>query len=484
MWMLYLGNLVFFAAFCLLVWKKPALGLILLPLAMAGMILSAFDFARGVMADEGIGIVVLALCLFPAAVMLVRLAPTAGPLETPWYKSFALVVIIIFKYLFLLVLLTAVFQIFGVVLFVLFVVGAVRYKLTCRYTLALDILSAVQMSMRQSLPLPMALNAAAQGQKKRSSHIFQDIAQWLTQGWPFSEALARGYPQCPSELLTAVRCAEKMNQLPRAIEILQADITEKVDNYRQVRPAHPWYPLVVMLAVFLIILAMAVFVIPVFAQVVKDMSEPAALPVITQMLLHTAQFLKGTRGFNAAVIAVIMLLIVVHFAIRGFQSRKPGRFLTSRLADWLKWHMPVLHWFERTKSHLRLVEMLKVGLQAGWPVNTVIQNALDIDMNWCFRNRMKQWLDRVEEGQTIAAAARQCGMDRSLVWAFDESVNKGSTPQILETLEQLYRSRYRYRLNLMYAVGCPLMIVGLGCCVGFVVTAMLLPMVKIIEILL
>ncbi|MBP8604734.1 MAG: type II secretion system F family protein [Phycisphaerae bacterium] len=465
------------------------MGLILLPFAMAGMILSAIDFDRGAIAgitDEAFWIVVMAIGLFCAAIVLVRLVPTAGHLETPWYKSFAIIVIILFKYLILLALLTAVFHILGIVLFILVVVGIVRYKLTCRYTLALDVLSAVRMSMRQSLPLPMVLNAAAQGQKKRRSRIFRDIAEWLTQGWTLSEALTRGYPKCPPELLAAVRCGEKMNQLPNAIETILADITERVDNYRRVRPVHPWYPLLVMIAAVFFVLGLAVFIIPQFAQLLEDLSDhQTALPAVTQILFQIVQFIMGPRGFNAAVIAAVILLIVLRCVFSSIYRRRSGRLsLTNRLSDWFKWHLPVIHWFEKTRAHLQLIEMLKVGLQAGWPVNTVIQNALDLDMNWCFRKRLEQWLSRVEEGQNIAKSAQQCGFDKALIWSFDESINKGNTPQILDALEHLYRSRYHYRINLMNAVCCPLIIVGLGCFVGFVIAGMYLPMVKIIEMFL
>jgi type IV pilus assembly protein PilC len=486
MWILHIANITFFIGFCVLAWKKPGLGLILLPFAMAAMFVSGMIYFEGEIVEEGIVIFLLSIFLFPVTIGLVRWAPSASPLETPWYRSFAIVVITIFQYLLLLAILTGIFHIFGAVLFVLFVVGVVRYKLTRRYTLALDILSAVGMSMRQSLPLPMALNAAAQGQKRRPARIFTDIAMWLTQGWPLSEAIRRGYPKCPPELLASITAAEKIDQLPAAIETLQADIAEKVNDYKRIRPVHPWYPLLVLIVAFFMMMGLAIFIVPTFSEVLSDMSEgQARLPALTQILVDISRFLTGRKGLNAFFVTVLVLTLTVHFVTNGFRRRNPQRpRLTSRLGDWLKWHLPVLHGFEKTYSHLQLIELLKVGLNAGCPVNTALHNAMELDVNGCFRKRMKNWLGRIEEGQNITHAALHCGFDKTLGWAFDESVNKGNTTRILETLEEVYRSRYYYRMNLLNAIGCPLMVLGLGCCVGFVMVAMFLPMVKIIEIML
>lgn len=455
------------AAFCFFVWKRPGGGLILMPFLMAVII-----FTGSI--RENIPVICLGILLFPITILLVRLTPTAGRLETPWYKTFASIVLTIFNYLFLLAAMILVFRYLGPVLFVLFVVGVIRYKMTHRYSLALDILSAIGMSMRQSLPLPMALNAAAQGQKRRQARIFTDIAYWLTQGWPLAESLRRGYPKCPPELLASIAAAEKMNQLPQAIDTLQEDIAEKVNDCKRVRPVHPWYPVLVIVAAFFIIMGLAIFIVPTFSQVLSDMSDgQARLPASTQALLDFSRFISARKGLNALLMTLAILGISLYFLSNSFRKRNPQSMRTiNKIEDWIKWHLPLLHWFERTYSHLQLTELLKVALRAGYPVNTTLRHALGLDVNNCFRGRMNEWLIRIERGEYIADSALRCGFDRTFVWAFDNKINKGNTVEILESLEDVYRSRYSYRSNLLNAIGCPLMVLGLGLLIGSVVYAM------------
>jgi type II secretory pathway component PulF len=466
-WLISILSVIGAAAYGMFVWKKPGWGLVTMPLIVAILILVS-------MADENIVILCAALSIIPVVIALVRWAPCASPLETPWHKTFAIIVLTLFQYLVLLAALTLIFNVLGPLLFVLIVVGVVRSKRTLRYSMAMDILSAIGMSMRQSLPLPMALTAAAECQNRRQARIFRDITSCLVQGLPLSESLRRGYPKCPPELVASIAAAEQMNQLPRIIETLQSDIAEKVNDYNRVRPVHPWYPLLVFVVAFFVVVGLAVFIVPTFSEVLSDMSDgKTQLPASTQYLLEFARYLMGRKGLNAFFITVPMAAVIIYVFTRGFRRRKPQQpGLLSRLEDWLKWHLPVLHWFERTYSQLQLTELLIVGLNAGYPVNITLRNARSLDVNHCLRKLIETWLAQIEQGEKIAIAAHKAGFDKPLAWAFDDSVNKGNTPLILESIEEVYRSRYSYRLNILNSVGCPLMVLSIGLIIGWVVYAL------------
>jgi type IV pilus assembly protein PilC len=466
-WLISILSVIGAAAYGIFVWKKPGWGLVTMPLIVTILVIVS-------MADENIVILCAALSIIPVVIALVRWAPCASPLETPWHKTIAVIVLTIFQYLVLLAALTFIFNVLGPLLFVLIVVGVVRSKRTLRYSMAMDILSAIGMSMRQSLSLPMALTAAAEGQNRRQARIFRDITSCLVQGLPLSESLRRGYPKCPPELLASIAAAEQMNQLPRIIETLQSDMAEKVNDYNRVRPVHPWYPLLVFVVAFFVIVSMAVFIVPTFSEVLSDMSDgKAQLPASTQYILEFAKYLTGRKGLNAFFVTLPLAVFIIYVFTMGFRRRKSQHVKRlTRLEDWVKWHLPVVHWFERIYSQLQLTELLIVGLNAGYPVNITLRNAQSLDVNHCFRQRIENWLARIEQGENIGLAAVKAGFDKTLAWAFDDTVNKGNTPLILESLEEVYRSRYSYRLNILNSVGCPLMVLSIGLMVGWVVYAL------------
>ena len=131
---------------------------------------------------------------------------------------------------------------------------------------------------------------------------------------------------------------------------------------------------------------------------------------------------------------------------------------------------------------LRIVGILRTSLNAGCTVNQMIANAISLDINYCFRKRLNSWLKKVERGENISDSAKKCGIGKSIAWAFDEKINRGNTPAILEMLENFYRSTYKYRINIVGSITEPVMVVMIGAMVGFVVYAMFLPMVHMILI--
>ena len=126
---------------------------------------------------------------------------------------------------------------------------------------------------------------------------------------------------------------------------------------------------------------------------------------------------------------------------------------------------------------------MRLSLNAGCPVDEAIENTLDLDLNNCFKKRLKRCLEKVERGENIAVAIRESGLGSPLAWAFDDEVNQGNTLEILETLESFYRSNYSYAVNLARFIMWPFLILIMGAIVGFIVYGIFSPGVSIIKTL-
>ena len=369
----------------------------------------------------------------------------------------------------------------GLIIFPVFVTSSICYLKTSRRVVALNVITTIGTSMKQNLPLVMALRTAAENRHDEYGRILRRVSKWLNQGYSLSEAVKRGFPKCPSDIAAMIAAGEKIDQLPQAIESIKAELVEKSDDSKKIRPIDPVYPIVVLLCAFLIISGLVIFIVPTFAEVLSDMSDgKASLPAPTRFLLD----IFGNMFGNGEIFLLFAVLILGFFGswiyIRS-RNRRPERpYFLSRVGDILKWHTPVMHWFEVNYSMLRIVGLIKVSLGAGFTVNQVIRNALSLDINYCFKKRLSQWLERIEEGDNISASALRSGMPKQIAWAFDDKTNQGNTVQILEMLEEFYRSNYNYRINIARSVLCPCVVVVLGTTVGFVVYAMFLPMVAMI----
>jgi len=466
------------ALYVFLGFKKPGIALVTSPVA-------CFLLAYAAVSQETPEIILFAPVIF-FATLITMLMARREPDSKEWLQRWAKWILIILASISVLLVAVVAFGPLGYVgfaFFILFIGSVVSYGLTSRHATAAYVVSTIGASMRQNLPLPMALESAASGQTDSRSRTLRRIKKWLVQGYSLSESIKRGYPKCPGYAVAMIAAAERIDQLQTALGSIEADMVAKADESKKVRPIHPLYPVVLMTFMFLVVLGLMTFVIPQFDMVLTEMFEGAQLPVATRILMRIMKFVAFGYGwlFGLAVAAIVLIVIPVSIYIK-FRPRRPGKpYLISRIADFIKWHLPVLHWFEKNYSMVQVVELLRLSLNAGCTVNDAIANTLGLDVNNCFKKRLRRWLAKVEAGDNIATAAKESRLGSTLAWAFDEQVNHGNTLAILETLESFYRSNYSYRVNLARFIMWPCVTIVMGVMVGFVAYAIFSPMVAIVN---
>jgi len=466
--------------------KRPVLALWTMPLLAIALVFQAVGSERP------------ELFLFAALLVLVTLIAIAVSEREPdaqqWYHKWAFWALMMITAMIGLMALMLGFGMLGagMILPLLFILGGlgvgaslISYGITSRHAKVVHIFSTLESSMRQNLPLPMALDCTVMGREDSIASTLRKIEKWVVQGYSVTEAVRRGYPQCPAQALALLTATERVGQVPAAIEAIRADAELRASERNRLRPIHPVYPFVILTIMFLIMLGLMTFVIPQFKAVLEEMVG-GELPAATQVLLAVSAFIAYDYGGVILLVSLFIAFVVVPALwLRGrFCQRRPERpYLLSRLGDWLKWHLPILHWFARNRATLQVVEMLRLAAQAGCPVNEAIRSTLELDVNLCFRRRLAQWLERVERGENIAAAARQCQLGAPLAWAFDASGGANDVTDVLEMLESFYRSNYGYRANLARFIFWPCVVLVLGATVGFVVFGIFLPGVQVLTVM-
>ena len=230
---------------------------------------------------------------------------------------------------------------------------------------------------------------------------------------------------------------------------------------------------------FVMVLGLMTYVIPTYKTVLEEMNG-GPLPYLSRVLFNAVGFLVY-RTHLWLVLALLPFVAFVFWLRWRFGVRRPeSPYILSRIGDFLKWHLPILHWFEKNYSSLQAVEMLRLSLKGGCPLNEAIAATLGLDVNLYYRKRLQRWHRCVEAGDNVARSARRCGLGAALAWAFDEGAGSVETPDVLDMLETFYRSNYSYRVNLARFILWPCVIILLGLMVGAVVVGVFLPSISVI----
>jgi type IV pilus assembly protein PilC len=240
---------------------------------------------------------------------------------------------------------------------------------------------------------------------------------------------------------------------------------------------HPVYPVVIVMFLLMFLTGISLFVIPKFEDFFAEMG--LRLPASTAWVM-------GNLPVFAIMLPVLFLttlIVLITATVKAFRGRRPDRSsLLSNLADRMKWCTPVVGWFERSYSTARSVNMIRLALESGHTVDQAIAAALKLDLNVCFRWRLWRWLQKVQGGDDVAAAAARCGLGRSIAWAFDTAVHHGAeTPAILAHIEAFHRDAYHAMRTIARQVFWPCVVLALAACTGFVVYSMIAPMAAMLQ---
>jgi type IV pilus assembly protein PilC len=292
-------------------------------------------------------------------------------------------------------------------------------------------------------------------------------------GLSFSAALAR-HPKVFGPLFVSmVRAGEIGGVLEDSLNRV-ADQLEKEDSLRrQVRSAMV-YPSVVVTVAIGVMIALVVFIVPVFAGVLKQFATSpggASLPGMTQI---TVDFSHALTGYW-----YIFILAAggIAWSFRYWKSSASGRpqwdrlrlRLPMKIGDIVQ-KIAIARWSRTfsalTSAGVPLIEALDItGKSAG---NEVINGV------------MLNVIDSVKRGGTIADPLKQSTVFPLMVSqmvAVGEST--GELDYMLTKLADFYEDRVASAVKALTSIIEPVMIIFIGGMVGFIVIAMYLPLFKV-----
>jgi type IV pilus assembly protein PilC len=294
-------------------------------------------------------------------------------------------------------------------------------------------------------------------------------------GLAFSEALAR-HPKIFSPLFVSMVRAGEIGGVLESSLTRVADQLEKEDALRrQVRSAMV-YPTVILSVAMIVMIALVAFVVPVFAGVLKQVSDTKAgakLPTITQVTVDVSHAV--TSYWYIMILGVGALI----FAFLKWKKSEVGRPQWDRfrlrvpfkIGDIVQ-KIAIARWARTlsalTSAGVPLLEALDItGKTAG---NIVVQRAMD------------DVIDSVKQGGTIADPLREAPVFPTMVsHMVGVGESTGELDTMLSKIAEFYEERVAAAVKALTSILEPVMIVVIGGMVGFIVIAMYLPLFKVYD---
>jgi type IV pilus assembly protein PilC len=289
-------------------------------------------------------------------------------------------------------------------------------------------------------------------------------------GLPLSDALER-HPKVFNQLFVAMTRAGETGGVLDSALMRVADQLEAADSLRRQVKAAMAYPMVVMVFAFSVLIALVVFLVPVFVGTFKQFGGD--LPTIT----------KFTVGLSNAITGYWYAFIVGGFAVSwGFKKWKAtdgGR----KLWDTFKLRIPMKIGDIVQKIALaRWSRTLSALVSAGVPLMSALEITGQTAGNWCVEKAMADVIDSVRQGGTIAEPLKNApvfpGMVSHMIGVGEET---GAMDTMLSKIADFYEDQVGAAVKQLASILEPVMIVLVGGMVGFIVVSMYMPLFKVYD---
>jgi type IV pilus assembly protein PilC len=324
--------------------------------------------------------------------------------------------------------------------------------------------------MDAGLPIVRSLKILGNQQKPGLlKNIVIEVSEDVETGSSFSEALAK-HPKTFDKLyVNMVKAGEAGGVLDVILQRL-AGFMERMEALKRKIIGASIYPAVVITIAVAVVLAIMTFIVPKFQEVFKQVKVP--MPALTLMLMSISDVIKNYWW------AIVATPFVFLFVIKAWGRTKGGRLTIDRI----KLNAPLVGPIIKKSVISRFCRTLGTLLQSGVPILEALAIVKNATGNEVVSNAIGTVHDSIREGESIAEPLAACGVfDDIVINMIDVGEETGELDKMLLKIADNYDAEVDAAVSALMSVMEPILIVGLGFTVGFIVVALFLPLISLLE---
>jgi type IV pilus assembly protein PilC len=323
------------------------------------------------------------------------------------------------------------------------------------------------------LPLLRSLEVMIKQQEKKPKFkaMLVAISEKVSSGGNLSDGLAM-YPKTFDNLyVNMVRAGEAGGVLELVLDRLAQFQEKSIRTIKKVKSAMI-YPSVIMFVAVGIVTLLMMVVVPQFQTIFEQMLRGAPLPGPTQIVIGISEL------FSTHPVLVLGGMGGTVGGLLLFKKTKIG----AKTFDWLGLNVPAVRDVVGKSNISRITRTFGTLMSSGVPILQALQITRDTLSNTFFMKAMSNVHDSVRDGEAMAVQMGRETVFPTMVTSMVEiGEETGELPDMLTRIADNYDEDVDNAVAGMTSLIEPVMIVFLAVAVGFIVIALFLPIVAIIE---
>jgi len=325
------------------------------------------------------------------------------------------------------------------------------------------------------LPLLESITLMHQSATPERKKVMVFIAHHLSQGERFSQCLSMQYTIFDPAFIGLIRVSEESGDISLALRTIQQQLHTQIELHRQIQQALA-YPLITLSSAGLLMIAMIIWVIPVFSDVFSHFN--ASLPWATQLLLNASQqftlYLPVMGGGLALAAFGSSLLWLRH---PGFQKR----------CDQFLLRIPVVGDLFRQSTLACWCRSLGYLMQAGLPALEAMRVTAQTSNQWLCHDLSAHIFKSLAQGWSFGEALQRADpqqrfFDHETIQLLQIGSASGALASMLSSRADALENQLTSRLKLLSHSLEPILVVFVGLLIGGLVIILYLPIFNLGQI--
>ena len=310
-----------------------------------------------------------------------------------------------------------------------------------------------------------------QAENKALATVLAGVTKDVETGVSLSDAMSRHSTVFPPIMINLVRAGETGGFLDDALSTVAKNFEAEVKLRGTIKSALA-YPVIVLIMAVVAVVAMLLFIVPVFKTMFEGFG--AALPLPTQMLVWLSSIMTW--------LAPLLVVVVIAFAVWWKKNKHTDR--VRRVVDPVKLKLPVFGMLFKKIAIARFSRNFSSMMSAGVPILHVLQIVGETSGNWVMEEALRKVADSVRQGKSIAEPLSQEPVFPAMVTQMIAvGEDAGALEQMLSKIADFYDDEVQSTTEQLTAMIEPLMIAFLGIVVGGMIVALYLPIFNIFTLI-
>ncbi|MFO0892106.1 MAG: type II secretion system F family protein [Isosphaeraceae bacterium] len=291
----------------------------------------------------------------------------------------------------------------------------------------------------------------------------------IKSGYTLEEAMARE-PQIFSPMfLSMIRVAEARGGVPETLRMMGDHYEARQRLIRQARSALI-YPVIVLILAGAVVALISTLVLPMFAELLRDISRKAQLPWASRALMGFSSFV-GLLGWWL----LPLITIGVPFLILRLYRTASGKAVMDRLILMIPVFGPLCRKLDTSRFARTLATLMDAGVDMGSSIDLTSGVLTMTPLRQAVIDSRQSVLQGKELSEALAES-RQFTPD--VIAVLQSGEETGKLPETLNHLADDYEEQVQHMVKNMGTLVQPLLTLMLGAIVLFVILAVLLPYIQ------